>query len=106
MLRGRFFSFIKSIFRELSPFSRSCATSTTGVGFYFAAAITSNAQDQLHHYVRAENGDFRDGGKPEAVAADSAALSLYPLPRTKPESKRRGNGRDALRHSHFLDFGT
>jgi hypothetical protein len=27
-------------------------------GFLFAVAITSNAQDQLHHYVRAEDGGF------------------------------------------------
>jgi hypothetical protein len=34
------------------------------MGFHFAAAITSNAEDQLHHHVRAENDGFRNGGKP------------------------------------------
>jgi hypothetical protein len=33
-------------------------------GFDFAAAITSNAQDQLHHHVRIEDDGFRDGGEP------------------------------------------
>jgi hypothetical protein len=46
------------------------------VGFYFAVAITSNAQDQLDHHVRTENDGFRDGGEPGAVAADSRTIGI------------------------------
>src|SRR5437773_6173677 len=57
---------------------RKCATSSAG-WVYFAVAISSNAKDQLYYHVRAEDDDFRDGRKPRAVAANSSALSLYPL---------------------------
>jgi len=75
------------------------------VGFHFAVAITSNAQNKLHHYVRTQNDDLRDGGELGAVAADSTPLSLYSLSRTKSQPERRRNGCDALRHPDFLDFG-
>ena len=52
------------------------------VGFHFAVAITFNAQNQLHHHVRTENDDIRDGGELGAVATNSPPLSLCPLPRT------------------------
>jgi hypothetical protein len=45
-------------------------------------ANTSNAQGQLHHHVRTENDDIRDGGELGAVATNSPPLSLCPLPRT------------------------
>jgi hypothetical protein len=80
--RTIFFAFIKLIFRELSSVPQKVRNIDNRVGFHFAVAITSNAQNQLNHHVRTENDGFRYGGEPGAVAADSTALPLYPLPRT------------------------
>jgi hypothetical protein len=70
------------LFGEVSFVPQKVRNIDSWVGFYFAVAITSNAQNQLYHHVRAEDDSFRDGREPRAVAADSPALSLYPLSRT------------------------
>jgi hypothetical protein len=62
--RRRFFAFIKLIFREVSSVSQKLRNIDYWVGFHFAAAIASNAQDQLYHHLRTKDDDFRDGGEP------------------------------------------
>ena len=62
-LAGQFSSFIKSIFGEVSSVPQKVRNIDNRVGFHFAVAITSNAQNQLHHHVRTENDDLRDGGE-------------------------------------------
>ena len=59
-----FFAFIKLIFREVSSVSQKLRNIDYWVGFHFAAAIASNAQDQLYHHLRTKDDDFRDGGEP------------------------------------------
>jgi hypothetical protein len=57
-----FFSFFKLLFGEVSSVPQKVRNIDSSVGFYFAVAITSNAQNQLDHHVRAENDGLRDGG--------------------------------------------
>ena len=82
MFGGTIFLFLQITFRGSMLCPAEGAQRRWLGGFYFAAAITSNAEDQLHHHVRTENDDLRDGGEPGAMAANSPPLSLYPLPRT------------------------
>jgi len=70
------------LFEEVFSVPQNMRNINSRVGFHLAGSI-SNAQNQLHHHACAEDDDFRDGSKPGAVTADSAALSLYPLSRTK-----------------------
>jgi hypothetical protein len=76
---GHFFSFARLLFGELSSVPQKVRNVDSRVGFHFAAAISSNAQNQLHHHVRAEDDDFRDSREPGVVAADSPPLSLHSL---------------------------
>ena len=80
--RHNLFSFVKLLFGEVCPVPQKVRNIDTWLGFYFAVANTSNAQGQLHHHVRTENDDIRDGGELGAVATNSPPLSLCPLPRT------------------------
>src|SRR6266487_5380933 len=104
MFGGTIFSLSSNYFSGKYLLSRRRCATTIAVGFYFAAALTSNAQDQLHHHVRTENDDFRDGGELGVVAGNIAALSLYSLSRTRPEPEHCRDGGDTFRHSDFLDF--
>jgi hypothetical protein len=60
-LADDFFAFVELLFGEVSSVPQKVRNIDNRVGFHFAAAITSNAQNQLHHYVRTENDGFRDG---------------------------------------------
>ena len=57
--RQNFFSFAELLFREVSFVPQKVRNIDNRVGFHFAVAITFNAQNQLHHYVRTENDGFR-----------------------------------------------
>src|SRR5207248_5376163 len=63
-----------------------------------------DAQEQLNHHARSEDVDLRNSSEPGAVAENPAALPIYPLPRTRAESKYCRDGGNSLRHSDFLDF--
>jgi hypothetical protein len=78
--RDDFFSFVELLFGEVFSVPENVRNIDNRVGFHFAVAIISNAQNQLHYHVRTENDCFRYGREPWPVAGDSAALSLYPLP--------------------------
>jgi hypothetical protein len=62
-LAEQFFLFRQITFREVCSARQKVRNIDSWVGFHFAVAIISNAQDQLHHHVRTENDNSIDYAK-------------------------------------------
>src|SRR5204863_8385003 len=63
-----------------------------------------HAQSKLDPYAGAEDNDLRNSRQPGAVAKNSTALSLHPIPGARGRSQRCGDGCAAFGYSDLMDI--